>query len=796
MSVPGAPKSATPLHHRAPARVVALKIAVTYAVISSIWILLSGTVLHSLVHDPDLVGTLENVKGWFFVAVTALLLGWVLYRYFRELEQSTELLRESEQRWQFALEGTEQGMWDWDMQTDEVFRSDQWKILLGYEPHEIGSSRDESDKWLYPDDQARVQADLERHLNGLTPAFLSEYRVRRKDGSVRWISARGKVLRRSADGRPLRMVGTQMDITARKESEQFQLLATEVVGILNDPQAPANAMQRILGAIKRETSFDAVGIRLRQGDDFPYIGADGFSQDFLEAENRLAIRDDQGGVCRDEQGRICLSCTCGLVLSGKVDPAKPGSTPGGSLWVNEAGPVLKLSPQEDQRLKPRNRCLHEGFESVALIPIRMNQVIVGLLQLNDRRKGRFSLELVRYFEGLAASFGLALLRMREEQALRRSEERLRFALEQSHTGGWELDLTDQSAHRTLQHDRIFGYEQMLPDWNYKLFLEHVLPDDRPSVDQRFRQAVQAQTDWSFECRIRRRDGQVRWIWAAGGHQHEAGKARRMAGIVQDITERKEAEQQVHELNRTLDQRVLERTAELRAANDELDAFAYAVSHDLRAPLRAMSGFSQALLEDFGPALPPDAKGYLNEIQRGSQRMGDLINGLLRLSRSTRTELHRERIDLTVLAERILKQFKAAEPQRVVTWAVVPGLVAHGDAGLLEVVLTNVLGNAWKYTAHCAAATIQIEGRTDNQETVLSINDNGAGFDMDHAARLFRPFQRLHREDEFPGLGIGLATVQRILHRHGGQIEANGAPGRGATFTIHLPRSPREEPKPL
>jgi len=776
---------------------VALRISLAYAVVGSFWILLSGHILHRLVRDPDLAALLENVKGWFFVLVTAFFLGWGLYRYLRELERSTELLRESEQRWQFALEGAEQGMWDWDMQTNEVFRSDQWKTLLGYEPHEIGSSRNESVKWLYPDDQARVQADLEQYLSGATPAFVSEYRVRRKDGSVRWVSARGKVLRRSPDGQPLRMVGTQMDITQRKQSEQLQLLATEVVGILNDPQAPAHAMQRILAAIKRETNFDAVGIRLRQGDDFPYSSADGFSQEFLQAENCLTIQDSQGDVCRDEQGRVCLSCTCGLVLSGKIDPAGPGTTPGGSCWVNEAEPLLRMPPEQDPRLRPRNRCLHEGYESVALIPIRVNQEIVGLLQLNDRRKGRFSLELVRYFEGLAASFGLALLRLKEEQALRRSEERLRFALEQSHTGGWELDLANHTAHRTLQHDRIFGYDELLPDWSYERFLEHVLPEDRPTVDQRFRQAVEAQTDWSFECRIRRCDGQVRWIWAAGGHQHDsAGKAHRMAGIVQDITERKEAEQQVLELNRTLDQRVLERTAELRGANEELDSFAYAVSHDLRAPLRAMSGFSQALVEDFGQTLPPGAHHYLNEIQLGSQRMGALINGLLRLSRCTRVELHRETVNLSALAERLLQQFQAAEPNRTIAWTVAPELAAHADPGLIEVVLTNVLGNAWKYTAHCAAGAIRVDGETGSQETVLHIADNGAGFDMNHAERLFRPFQRLHREDEFPGLGIGLATVQRILHRHGGRIQAAATPGQGATFTIHLPCSIREEYAPL
>lgn len=262
----------------------------------------------------------------------------------------------------------------------------------------------------------------------------------------------------------------------------------------------------------------------------------------------------------------------------------------------------------------------------------------------------------------------------------------------------------------------------------------------------------------------------------------------------DITEQKRAQEEVLRLNADLENRVEARTSELRAANAELEAFAYAVSHDLRAPLRAMSGFSRALAEDFGPELPTEAKAYLDQISLGSQRMGDLIDGLLTLSRSTRGDLRRESVDLSELADRVRRELELGEPGRRPRWRIEPGLRAGGDPRMLEAVLRNLLGNAWKYTSNRSDAEIAMESVEEDGTRFFRVSDNGAGFDMAHAAKLFQPFQRLHRQDEFPGLGIGLATVQRILHRHGGRIHARSEPGRGAEFLFSLPPH-REEHLP-
>lgn len=261
-----------------------------------------------------------------------------------------------------------------------------------------------------------------------------------------------------------------------------------------------------------------------------------------------------------------------------------------------------------------------------------------------------------------------------------------------------------------------------------------------------------------------------------------------AKITRDITESKAAEDLIRQLNAGLENQVAERTTELQAANRELESFAYAISHDLRAPLRAMIGFSQALVEDYGESLDTEAKIYLDQIVIGSTRMGELVDGLLTLSRSTRGELQRDEVDLSALAERLLAELAQTESERQVSWEVATGLVACGDGRLLEAVMRNLLDNAWKYTAGTPEATIRVYADKNNQQPVFCVADNGAGFDMAHAGKLFQPFQRLHRQEEFVGIGIGLATVQRIVHRHGGEIQAEAAPGQGARFCFSLGHS--------
>ena len=260
----------------------------------------------------------------------------------------------------------------------------------------------------------------------------------------------------------------------------------------------------------------------------------------------------------------------------------------------------------------------------------------------------------------------------------------------------------------------------------------------------------------------------------------------------DITSRRQAEEALREseekyrkLSGELEQSVQKRTTQLEAANKELESFAYSVSHDLRAPLRGIDGFSQALLEDCEERLNEEGKDYLARIRLAAQRMGHLIDDLLRLSRLTRAELRHEAVNLSKAAEEILKELRESAPERELKIEITPNLNTRGDRYLLRVALENLLSNAWKFTSSQDRARIEFGVEKFEGENVYFVRDDGVGFDMTYADKLFGAFQRLHGTTEFPGSGIGLATVQRIIHRHEGRIWAKSEVGKGSTFYFTL-----------
>jgi len=259
-------------------------------------------------------------------------------------------------------------------------------------------------------------------------------------------------------------------------------------------------------------------------------------------------------------------------------------------------------------------------------------------------------------------------------------------------------------------------------------------------------------------------------------------------LTKEVKERKRAEEEVNLLNTELERRVVERTGQLDAANKELEAFSYSVSHDLRAPLRAIDGFSKAILDEYSETLDNQARHYLERVRTGIRKMSRLIDDLLNLSRMSRAVLRKESIDLTVLAREIVADLQDREPSRKVAVEIADGLCARGDAQLTTIVLVNLLGNAWKYTAKRPEAQIAFGSENQGNEVVFHVRDNGAGFDMAYADKLFAPFQRLHRDSEFEGNGIGLATIQRIVLRHGGRIWAKAAVNEGATFFFTMEKS--------
>jgi PAS domain S-box-containing protein len=373
-------------------------------------------------------------------------------------------------------------------------------------------------------------------------------------------------------------------------------------------------------------------------------------------------------------------------------------------------------------------------------------------------------------------------RKKAEQALRESEERLRQITSSLREVVWLRD---------VQSRQVLYVNPALEDltgWPCESFYEKpniirdaIHPDDREWVSK----ALDQRSDvlpYNQEHRIIHLDGSVRWVSSRSFPvRNDAGEVYRWASIMEDITDRKRAEEEIRRLNDELEQRVTERTAQLEAANKELEAFSYSVSHDLRAPLRAINGYSHILTDDYKSVLPEDARTLLTRIQTNANRMGDLINDLLAFFRIGRQALQVQEMDMNKIVQEILDNFRADNLLKQVEIVVEPLPPCQADRSLLRQVWINLISNAIKYSSKSENPRVEIRHITQNNKSVYAVQDNGVGFDMQYVNKLFGVFQRLHSESEYEGTGIGLAIVRHIIVRHGGTIWADSEVGKGATF---------------
>jgi len=373
-------------------------------------------------------------------------------------------------------------------------------------------------------------------------------------------------------------------------------------------------------------------------------------------------------------------------------------------------------------------------------------------------------------------------RKRAEAALRQSREEFKELFDSAPIGYHELDAQGRLTRVNQTELKMLGYqaEELLGQFVWSI-----------SVDpEAARQAVLSKLNGTppaekYERTLRRKDGstvpvQVRDQLMKG----EDGTVVSIRTVFQDNTERKLAEEKINQLNAELEQRVIERTAQLEAANQELEAFSYSISHDLRAPLRAVDGFSQAVLEDYGPQLPQECRQDLQTIRQGAQKMGQLIDDLLTFSRLSRLPLNKCTVDTGKMVQAVLKEMNFQQQGRQIEVRVANLPSCQADPALLKQVWVNLLSNALKYTGKRETALVEV-GALENGQNAYFVRDNGSGFDMKYVNKLFGVFQRLHRAEDYEGTGVGLAIVQRIIHRHGGCVWAESAVDRGATFSFTL-----------
>jgi signal transduction histidine kinase len=377
---------------------------------------------------------------------------------------------------------------------------------------------------------------------------------------------------------------------------------------------------------------------------------------------------------------------------------------------------------------------------------------------------------------------------RGQAAIRLSEQQLQTAQRMARIGYWAFDLRSHQMSWSEEIFRIFGRPQdgFVP--TFGAFVNCLHPDDRDWHEEAWQRTKRERLPLDAVLRIVLPDGGSRHIRLLCVTDYKGDDPVRYHGTVQDISELRETQLALQRLNAELESRVLSRTQELQSLNHELEAFTYSVSHDLRTPLRSIHGFASLLREDEADKLSPEGQDFLRRIQEGARRMGLLITDMLSMAQHSRAVLQHERVDLSTMARTIVTEWARQDPARDVHWDIEVGMVVLADPVLMRAVLQNLLGNAWKYTSLTPQAHITF-ARADSQvdgQVCFCVKDNGAGFDMTYADQLFQPFKRLHAHHEFEGTGIGLATVHRVIQRHGGHVWGQGQVGVGAMFCFSLP----------
>ena len=692
----------------------------------------------------------------------------------------------SEARYAEALTAVNDGLWDWHVPSGRAFFSLSYYTMLGYDNGDFEASYVTWRELVHPEDMDRVDQHLQRSVSN-SESFNIELRMKMKSGRYCWVATRGKAVAWDADGKVLRMVGTLSDIGDRKQAERYRSLSTEVLAILNESADYQDSIHQIISAIKIATGHDGIGIRLQSGEDYPYYEQTGFPADFLLTENSLVVRDDKGCPSRLSDGSTMLECTCGLVISGKTDPSHPLFTPGGSFWTNDSYPLLDLPAHEDPRYHTRNQCIHYGYASIALVPIRARQQIIGLLQLNDRRSNQFSLDTINALESLANHIGEALLRKQTEENLKEERARLDSIIEGTNVGTWEWNV---QTGKTIFNERwadIIGYTlDELSPVSIATWMKYLHPEDLAASDDLLNRHFRRELAYyEYECRMKHKDGRWVWVLDRGSVSEWApdGKPLMMYGTHQDITKRKQAEEELRSEK--------EKAEEANRAKSE---FLSIMSHEIRTPLNAIIGMSDLLAET---RLDDDQQNYVQTFLSAGESLLSIINNILDYSKieAGKVEMEYAGFDLADVMEKIsailaLQAYK----KRIELIVDIPHHVPTalvGDQQRLRQVLMNLIGNAVKFTEKgevtVSMETVEEESLPGEAAIRFSIRDTGVGIPADKLPIIFERFSQADSSvtRRFGGTGLGLAISQKLVALMGGNISVESEVGRGSRFFFTL-----------
>jgi len=756
-------------------------------------------------------------------------------------------LRESEQRFRSVLENSFDMIYRLDLASGTYeYVSPACRQLLGYDPVEFKALGPEhAISLIHPDDVDKLSEGIVHQMTPAGPEGRSatiEYRIRHKNNEYRWMADNVSVIHDEA-GRPEAVVGNLRDITHRKMAEEEIRIKEDAV----EHSLNAIAMSDMNGTITyvNQAFVEMSGCTDKHElIGKPYWNMLNAEDVVVVKEMARALSDDQAwegeilakdkngtekyvhvlsSVVRDAQGNPIqtISSLLDITEQKRAEQALRESEERYRLIAERVTDVIwsmdmdlkytyvspsvvrqrGFSVEEVMAQKPEDMMPPASLKTAA-------NYFSKALSWESKRHGEPSrpvaVEVEMYCKDgstiwveTTSSFlhdadgrpvGVVGVsrdiseRKAAEAALRESEDKFRRLVE---------DMND--AYCVLHGSKVvFANSRTAEMFGFALdeiVGKSVTDLAPPEVVAKFSKARDRRDagdpgPQQYEMTLTTKDGEPR-IVEFGTRRIEYAGHPALSIVIRDISERKCAEEEVRRLNEELEQRVIERTTQLQAVNKELEAFAYSVSHDLRAPLRSIDGFSQILFEDFGDTLDDEGKDHLQRVRAASQRMGELIDDLLSLSRVTRGEMCREEVDLSALVQAICEELQCGSDDRRAELIIAPGLVARGDARLLRAALENLVSNAWKFSSKRELATIEFGQTENNGHSAYFIRDNGVGFDMKYAGKLFGAFQRLHSPSDFEGTGVGLATVQRIIHRHGGEIWAESAVDVGTTFYFTL-----------
>jgi PAS domain S-box-containing protein len=578
----------------------------------------------------------------------------------------------------------------------------------------------------------------------------------------------------------------------RELAVQERELTVRLFQLLNAPSDLRDLMRSVTGLLRDWVGCEAVGIRLRKGGDFPYFETSGFRAAFIEKENNLCVFDDQGQIVLNSQGDPVLGCMCGRVLCGRFDPSKPYFTSHGSFWSNNATASLAGASDATGQSHPRTGCRSEGYESVALIPLRTANRIFGVLQFNDHRPDLFSSEQIALFERLADALAIALSQRQAIEALRESEERYRRITEGLTDYQYTVRVEDGRAVETTQSPAcalVTGYTPKEFAEDPYLWIHMVAPQHRELVRERVHQVLAGGEIPPIEHLIHRRDGEARWVIdTIIPHKDAFGKLLSYDGVIKDITDRKRSEEEKLKLET--------QTRQLQKS-ESLGRMAGAIAHHFNNQLETVMLSLDMLRGDLARGM--DAEDTLNGAMQAARRAAE-VSGLM-LTYLGQSRASREPMDFAATCLQALPLLLLPMPKRVNLKTEIPnaGPVIRSDASQIRQILANLLTNAWEAIVNCgsiclavktvASAEIPIARRfpidwqpQNDAYACLEVHDSGTGISPADFEKLFDPFF----SSKFTGRGLGLPVVLGIVRAHEGVITVESQPGQGSIFRIFFP----------